>query len=337
MIGYSAYWYVSRKRLQTSRNLKNENVTTGGISKRRILFFIIILGITTVLMLIVFLLLTMWQQSLNRSSYAYPGNYDLSINIGGVVRNYRMHIPAAYDHEKPLPLVIVLHWFGGNPRIMEAATGFSLKADKENFIVVYPEGNLPDYSWNAGFCCGQALRNNVNDVEFIRRLVEKTMEDLKIDPKRIYVVGASNGGMMAHRLGAELSDIFAAIAVIAGSIGKDPDDHLIIPAPSGPVSVIIIHGKQDQLVPYYGGGRFGERFASISECVSFWVEANNCSSNPQVETSSDGNVVKNVYSGGVEGTEVVLYTIIDGDHSWSFRGISTTDTVWEFFKNHPKP
>ena len=336
-MGCFAYWHVSRKRLQAFENPKNEDVKISRISKKRISFFIIILGIITVLMFIAFLLLTRQQKSLNRPSYTYPGSHDLSINIDGAVRNYRIHIPATYDHEKPLPLVIVLHWFGGNPRIMEAATGFSLKADKENFIVVYPEGNLPDYSWNAGFCCGQALQNNVNDVEFIRRLVEKTMEDLKIDPKRIYVVGASNGGMMAHRLGAELSDIFAAIAVVAGSIGKDPDGHLIIPAPSGPVSVIIIHGEQDQLVPYYGGGRFREIFASISECVSFWVKANNCSSNPQVETSSDGNVVKNVYSGGVEGTEVVLYTIIDGDHSWSFRGISTTDTVWEFFKNHPKP
>ncbi|MEM1557353.1 MAG: PHB depolymerase family esterase [Thermoproteota archaeon] len=324
---------------------KLENVKVGSIKNiRKKMFSAILLGVVIVVITTAVTLLLLNRPEPPSSSelsenvaYNRPGNYNLSVNVNGVVRNYWVHVPLGYDDDTLLPLVIVLHWFGGNPRIIEEATGFSFKADKENFIVIYPQGNLPDYSWNAGFCCGQALQNNVNDVEFIRRLVEKTMEDLKIDSKRIYVVGASNGGMMAHRLGAELSDVFAAIAVVAGSIGKDSDGRLIIRAPSGPVSVIIIHGEQDQLVPYYGGGRFRERFASISECVSFWVKANNCSSNPQVETSSDGNVVKNIYTGGVDGTEVVLYTIRDGVHSWSFRGISTTDTIWEFFKSHPKP
>ena len=308
------------------------------------MFFALILGLVIVLATTVITLLLLNRPEPLVSSelsenvkYNHPGDYNLSINVNGMIRNYWIHVPIGYDDKTPLPLVIVLHWWGGNSKSVEEYTGFSRKADREKFIVIYPQGTGTDPTWNAGFCCGQALQNRVNDVEFIRRIVKKTMEDLKIDPKRVYVAGVSNGGMMAHRLGAELSDIFAAIAVVSGSIGKDPDGHLIIPAPSGPVSVIIIHGEQDQLVPYYGGGRFREIFASISECVSFWVKANNCSSNPQVETSSDGNVVKNVYSGGVEGTEVVLYTIIDGDHSWSFRGISTTDTVWEFFKNHPKP
>ena len=288
-------------------------------------------------MFIAFLLLTRQQKSLNRPSYTYPGSHDLSINIDGAVRNYRIHIPATYDHEKPLPLVIVLHWFGGNPRIMEAATGFSLKADKENFIVVYPEGNLPDYSWNAGFCCGQALQNNVNDVEFIRRLVEKTMEDLKIDPKRIYVVGASNGGMMAHRLGAELSDIFAAIAVVSGSIGKSSSGRLIIANPSKPVSVIIFHGEKDELVPYNGGGSMGYFFASINETALFWARANNCSQNPVIEISSNRRIVKTTYTGGLNNTEVVLYTITDGGHDiWNSAGIPMTDLIWDFFKKHPK-
>jgi polyhydroxybutyrate depolymerase len=278
--------------------------------------------------------------SLNRLKPAYPspGSYELSIDIGGQARSYLVHIPPAYNGETPLPLVIALHGYGGNPRNMESATFLSLKADEENFIVVYPRGISSDFSWNAGFCCGQAALNNVDDVEFIRRLVEKTREDLNIDSKRIYAAGFSNGGMMCHRLGAELSDLFAAIAVVAGSIGKTLGGSLIIAAPSEAVSVIVFHGRQDQVVPY-DGDRFSSEymFSSVDEAVSFWVQADHCSNIPWVEESSSGNIIKTTYSGGVNSTEVILYTIMNGAHSWSFSGISTTNLIWEFFEKHPKP
>jgi polyhydroxybutyrate depolymerase len=178
----------------------------------------------------------------------------------------------------------------------------------------------------------------MDDVKFIRKIVEKTQNDLKIDSKRIYATGLSNGGMMSHRLGAELSGIFAAIAVVAGSIGKTPEGSLIIVAPAEAVSVIIFHGVQDQVVPYYGGAfSYEYMFSSVDESVSFWVQANHCSNSPWVETSSNGNIIKSTYTGGINGTEVVLYTIMNGAHSWSFSGVSTTDIIWEFFENHPKP
>ncbi|MEM2351345.1 MAG: PHB depolymerase family esterase [Thermoproteota archaeon] len=273
-----------------------------------------------------------------RHSYPSPGRYDLSINVDGRVRNYAIHIPTSYDSITPLPLVIVLHGYGGNPRSMESATSLSLKADKEGFIVIYPEGISLDFSWNAGFCCGQAALNNIDDIAFIRRLIEKTMEDLKIDPKRIYAVGFSNGGMMSHRLGAELFEFFAAIAVVAGSIGKTHNGSLTLSPPSRAVSVIIIHGMRDEIIPY-AGGRFPSEYflSSVKESVHFWVQANNCSKTPLIEESPGGNVIKTTYSQGINNTEVILYTIKDGTHSWSFNGISTTNTIWEFFEGHPKP
>lgn len=277
---------------------------------------------------------------LNRQGREYPspGSYSLSIEVDGQSRRYLIHIPPSYDDKTPLPLVVALHGYGGNSRNMEATTLFSLKADEEGFIMVYPQGISSDSSWNAGFCCGQAALTNMNDVEFIRRIVEKTQNDLKIDSKRIYATGLSNGGMMSHRLGAELSGIFAAIAVVAGSIGKTPAGSLIIAAPSEAVSVIIFHGMQDQVVPYDGGlFSYEYMFSSVDESVSFWVQADHCSNTPQVGSSNNGGIIKTIYAGGVNGTEVVLYTIMNGTHTWAFSGISTTDLIWEFFSNHSKP
>jgi len=308
------------------------------------MFFALILGLVIVLATTVITLLLLNRPEPLVSSelsenvkYNHPGDYNLSINVNGMIRNYWIHVPIGYDDKTPLPLVIVLHWWGGNSKSVEEYTGFSRKADREKFIVIYPQGTGTDPTWNAGFCCGQALQNRVNDVEFIRRIVKKTMEDLKIDPKRVYVAGVSNGGMMAHRLGAELSDIFAAIAVVSGSIGKSSSGRLIIANPSKPVSVIIFHGEKDELVPYNGGGSMGYFFASINETALFWARANNCSQNPVIEISSNRRIVKTTYTGGLNSTEVVLYTITDGGHDiWNSAGIPMTDLIWDFFKKHPK-
>jgi len=327
----------------SGKSSHNNNTGSSRKNRRTILYTVIAAGIIMVSMATVLLLLNKPAPSTGlelkeKIEYAHPGNYNLSINVNGVTRSYRVHVPPGYDDKTPLPLVIVLHWWGGNSKSIEEYTGFSYKADREKFIVIYPQGMGPDYTWNAGFCCGQAFRNRVNDVEFIRRIVEKTQADLKIDSKRIYAVGVSNGGMMAYRLGAELSEVFAAIAVASGSIGKYSDGRLIIANPSKPVSIIAFHGKKDSLIPYEGGESMGYLFASVNESIMFWVRVDKCSETPQIETSSNGRIVKETYTGGVDSTEVVLYTITDGDHDiWNNSGIHTTDIIWDFFKKHPKP
>ncbi|MCS7138526.1 MAG: hypothetical protein NZ873_00505 [Crenarchaeota archaeon] len=320
---------------------KAEKNAKASIKKK--MFLLIMSGVTIVLITVIASLLLNKPESLTNSElsekvvYNRPGNYNLSLKVNGLIRNYWVHVPLGYDDKTPLPLVIVLHWWGGNSKSVEEYTGFSYKADREKFIVIYPQGAGSDPTWNAGFCCGQSFQNRINDVEFIRKIVERTQADLKIDSKRIYVAGVSNGGMMAHRLGAELSEIFAAIAVVSGSIGKYSNGRLVIANPSKPVSVIIFHGKKDLLVPYAGGESIGSLFASVNESVLFWARANNCSKTPIIETSSNGRVVKVTYTGGLNGTEVVFYTITDGEHDiWNSTGIPITDLIWDFFKKHPK-
>src|SRR4030042_1455717 len=110
-----------------------------------------------------------------------------------------------------MPLVIVLHGGGGTAQSTAGMTGMNVKADSSGVIAVYPNGNgrVSDeklLTWNAGNCCGYALDNNIDDVGFIRELIDKLEKKLAIDKARIYATGISNGGMMSYRLACELAD-----------------------------------------------------------------------------------------------------------------------------------
>jgi len=261
-----------------------------------------------------------------------PGSHALEEKFGGIDRTYIVHIPPSYDGRTSMPLVIMLHGYTESATQAQIYVG-TAKSDEEGFIVVYPEGT-PQYTrkWNAGFTI---WKSDIDDVGFIRELIDRLEQKLKIDPNRIYVAGLSNGALMAYRLAAELSDRIAAIAPVAGSIGGMTSQGLErIPEPSQPVSVIVFHGTADDTVPYYGGIGYGPAdYLSVAESVAFWVRCDGCSENPQNETSSDGKVIKSVYTGGTNGTEVVLYTLVDGTHIWP---TIATDIIWDFFESHPK-
>lgn len=182
----------------------------------------------------------------------------MSLQHDGDARSYVVRVaPGLTQTRRRVPLVLILHGGGGNAEITERMTGFTTKAEKEGFIVVYPEGSsrFKDklLTWNAGHCCGYALNNKVDDVGFISALIDKLVRDYPVDPKRIYATGISNGGMMSHRLGIELPHKLAAIASVVGALFGDEK------MPAQPVSALMINGMLDQSVPYQGGppgGRF---------------------------------------------------------------------------------
>lgn len=242
------------------------------------------------------------------------------LNYGGLERSYLLHIPPSHDNNTPLPLVVVLHGGGGSPENIEKTTGFSKKADEEGFIVVYPEG--VGGTWNAGYCCGPAMKNQVDDVGFILKVIADVGGRQKIDQKRIYATGFSNGAMMSYRMACEAPYEFAAIASVSGAIGgKTMDDSsLYLPnKPSQPVSVIVFHGTDDQHVLYPGGHgnqTSGSRVdLSVNDSIFFWIEANKCSKNPIIDNLTN-TVNRKTYYGGLNGTEVVLCTIMGGGHAW---------------------
>jgi len=273
---------------------------------------------------------------------------------------YKINLPSSYDSSNSYPLVFVFHGGGGNANNIEDTTNFTKKAEEERFIVVYPYGtgilNKFLLTWNCGFCCGYALRNNIDDVGFIRSLYEHISNEYSINPNMVYATGISNGGIMTYRVGAELSDIFAAIAPVAAQIGGQAtiDDELWqIPQPDNPVSVIAFNGMNDTRVPYDGGRPLEGNahvysWMSTNESISFWVEHNQCNTTPEQNISESGNIIIDTYSEGMNNTEVKLVTIVDGTHSWpggkkGWQGgpeptqeISATDMIWDFFKEHPK-
>jgi polyhydroxybutyrate depolymerase len=289
-----------------------------------------------------------------------PGDVEKSLEFEGRTRKYVVHQPPAYDGSRQYPLVLVLHGGTGNAVQTEYMTGMSQTADSGGFMAVYPNGTglLGDrvLTWNVGFGFGYALRNNVDDVGFLRQLIGTLERDYSIDARRVYCTGISNGAIMSYRMASEASDLIAAIGAVAGaSAGRRSDGAplLVFPAPANPVSVMEIHGKQDRMIPYDGGAGTGLAnavYLPVQKTIDLWVSYDGCSPRPTTGTSANGNVTKQSYGGGRGGSEVVLYTIGDGTHSWpggrTVTGmaaakptgdIDTNQVIWEFFQQHPKP
>lgn len=269
-----------------------------------------------------------------------PGDYDETIVVGGVTRTYILHVPPGYEQSTSLPLVFVLHGRGGTGKGM-IGTGMSTVADQASFVVVYPDGTGDPRGWNSGLHVDEQA---VDDVAFIQTLIDKLCNDLGLDRKRVYVAGFSAGAIMAYRLAAQISDQLAGIAVVEGSMSnKQPDGSWVtIPNPPAPVSAIIFHGKQDTHIPYDGGQGNGAGklyVRPVTDAVSAWVKSDGCYETPATASSGNGNVMRQVYNGCAAGTEVVFYSIVNGQHEWpsvKHNGISATNLIWEFFSKHSK-
>jgi polyhydroxybutyrate depolymerase len=259
-----------------------------------------------------------------------------SLTVGGRTRTYRVYVPHRTSLQAALPVVIALHGDQGSARTIERVSGFSEKADEAGFLAVYPNGtswgHLPLRSWNAGTCCGYAMNARVDDVAFVEALLDDLTHRYPVDPRRVYVAGMSNGGMLAYRLACEVSDRIAAIAAVAGAMTFTPC------TPIQPVAVLIVHGTEDAYVPYRGGRSAltgDERIdPSIEEATSFWARHNGCPRTP--ESARFGNVVQTRYAGCHDDTEVLRYTIEGGRHRWPGRHghpeeLPATDRIWEFF------
>jgi polyhydroxybutyrate depolymerase len=274
-----------------------------------------------------------------------------TLNIGKQARHYYVHVPPHCDGKTALPLVIMLHGGGGNHYFAERMTRLSEKADKEGFIVVYPDGTgrlkANVLTWNAIDCCGYAKARRIDDVRFLSQLIDRMHKDFNIDEHRVYVMGFSNGAMMVHVVAAELSGKIAAVASVGGSMsGKEPQ-------PTHPVPMLIIHGSADKHVPFNGGpGKlakwgFPVNKEPVSYAIDFWVKANGCSTIPE-KTQQCPTVERIRYSGGKEDSEVVLYILDGAKHQWAggkrawvradrpFPDLSATDTCWEFFSKHER-
>lgn len=280
-----------------------------------------------------------------------PGSTRGSIEFHGVTRTYALYVPASLQPGVPAELVVALHGGGGNAANLERTIGLDAIAEREGFLVVYPDGSgrLEDIllTWNAGNCCGYALDEQVDDVGFVRAVVDQLSGMYAIDPHRVFATGMSNGGMMSYRLACEAADLFAAVAPVAGALNVADCE------PVEPVSVLAIHGAADQHVLFEGGppivkADVHERVdRSVHYAMTFWAARDGCGLGPVVEQS--GAVMHESYIGCQPGLSVELLAVEGGGHAWpgavkfTAQGdepspdLNASEAMWEFFAAHPKP
>lgn len=272
------------------------------------------------------------------------------LEIEGRSRSYHLHVPAGHDPSVPAALVVALHGGGGNGANLQAHVGLDAIADREGFLVVYPDGSgrLGEFllTWNSGNCCGHALDQQIDDVEYTRALVESLSTLYSIDPKRVYATGMSNGGMMSYRLACEASDLFAAVAPVAGALNVDCE-------PSEPVSILAVHGMDDQHVLFEGGvpavsADTHERTdRSVHYAMTFWAARDSCSLK-LIREQAD-SVIHEVYPDCRAGLGVELLAVKGGTHAWPgaskfspqgdepSQALDASEAIWRFFEAHPKP
>jgi len=279
-------------------------------------------------------------------------------------RTYKFFIPSFHNKSVPVPLLIALHGRGGNGQSMILLTrkGFNKLAERDGFIVVYPDGI--ELNWNDGRIDEEsndrAHRENIDDVGFISTLIDSMIRDYNIDPERVYITGISNGAIMSYRLACELSQKITAIAPVDGNIPH----RFFTECPNyKSVSVLAINNTEDPLVPFDGGDIHGSlnriklgKVLSVDESVGFWVKKNNCSATPVITDMPDldpedgTRIIRKLYSGGTGGTEVILYAIEGGGHTWpgglqylpvriigkTSRDMDANEVIWSFFKSHSR-
>lgn len=272
-----------------------------------------------------------------------------TLTFDDIERTCILHVPSSYDGSQTVPLVLDFHGGGGNANSQMRTSEFSALADEKGFIVAYPNGTGRQedklLTWNGGTCCAYAVEHQIDDVGFIRAVIAEIESQYKIDRKRIYATGLSNGAIFSYRLACDASDIFAAIAPIAGTL------NYIRCNPSLPVSIIHFHGTDDSHVGYNGGSGpdslVDVPFKSVKESIDFWLNKDQCNTTPQTETFSD--IQHDTYSNCADGTAIELYTILGGKHAWPgsdgpawpggdppTQTISATQLIWDFFVSHPK-
>jgi polyhydroxybutyrate depolymerase len=278
------------------------------------------------------------------------GTHPGSLQVGGRDRTFLVHLPPGYDASRPHPLVLLFHGGLGTGMQMEASALMSPIADRERFVVVYPDGITR--SWNAGGCCGPPAEQNIDDVGFVAALLDHLESTLCLDRRRIFAGGMSNGAMFSHRLACDLSERVAAVAPVSGTNMTSSC------APRRPVPVMHIHGTEDRHVPWAGGngcGIAGVPFTSVPDSLAGWQGRNGCVPGAGVPLVQQGDGRCEVQGRCPAGAEVVLCTIQGGGHAWpgggprelvlpacradGFQSTSflASEQIWSFFAAHPRP
>lgn len=231
-----------------------------------------------------------------------PGTVRVNLTSGGRQRTALVHVPRVVAGRR-MPVLFALHGAGGNGASFEPYSGFSVLADEESFLAVYPDASGRHPFWT--------INNNdptaADDVRFISDLLDRIEASWCTDAARVYAAGVSNGAGMAARLACELSSRIAAIAPIAGGYGSQPPCH-----PDRPVSVLEVHGTSDAAVPYHGSPSKG-RAGDVQAFLDGWRRRDGCHGAARLSRMAP-RVLRMEWTHCAHGTEVGHLEIFQGAH-----------------------
>jgi len=268
--------------------------------------------------------------------------------VDGLVRTYRVHLPAGYTGETLVPLVLLLHPMTMDAKVMEELSGFSRLADRHGFLAVYPNG--VGQTWNDGSTgyCG------IDDVGFLNALLDMVAARYAVDPERVFVVGASNGAFMTYRLACAIGDRLAGIATVMGSMPAAVEQGC---APPRPIPLIYFHGSDDFVVPYNGGLPLHpsqtQWFTSATATAQFWAINNGLDPDryvnvewPDTRPADGTRIVEWLFTEGNPAAPVDFYTVLGGGHTWpgstryqpslmvgrTSYDMDASERIWAFFE-----
>lgn len=248
-------------------------------------------------------------------------------------RPVEVRVPSGYDASRPAPLLLVLHGYGAGGTFNDIYMKLTRIADAKGFFYASPNGTRDKNDrlfWNATESCCNFDQLDVDDVGYLSSLVEEIRKAYSIDPKRIFVVGHSNGGYMANRLACERADLFAAAVSWAGTNFDDPARC----RPSGPIGYLQLHGTSDGMVPY----------AVAEPTVAGWAKANGCApalvptgATLRVNADSPGPDTKVArHDGCTANGAAELWPVEGAGHIFTFSP-EAVDAIWSFLDAHAKP
>ena len=252
-----------------------------------------------------------------------PTLHTITIN-GMQPRTYYLRIPAQYSATTSVPLLLALHSRSMNAKTILTDSQILSSAESLNFIVAGLNGAVYEgaSSWNAGNCCTNATTYEENDLLFASTVIDFVTSKYSIDKSRVWVMGHSNGGMMAYRLACDLSEKVTAIAVVTGALVDDSC------TPTKPVSTLHIHGNLDPTVPFHGGGKF--ETPSIFHSVKDMANKNSCTGSPK--ESSDAIEERYIWT-CASGVETQLVNYQENSHGWED---GYTGEILRFLFAHPR-
>jgi polyhydroxybutyrate depolymerase len=243
------------------------------------------------------------------SAAAGPMGEERLVTFDGRDRGWVVYASTSLDRAKPSPLVIYLHGSGGSMRGVEAQTGLSVRAESQRFVVVYPQGI--GGTWNFG-CCTLSYNDKLDDVGFLRRVIDATMAERSIDPDRIYLAGFSAGAAMAYRIACEQPERIAAVVAIAGAVLTESC------APRADLSILEIHGMADNLFIYGGCSPTtvpcGYRSATLPPVETMVARFREIYACPKPVVQRDGVLTTTRATPCRGGTEVTLIAVEGGSH-----------------------